>query len=242
MVDIHSHVLPGVDDGARDWDDAEAMLDGLAALGFTRVAATPHFDNRALSPPLETIGELADGLRARRGERTPEILTGAEVPFDDLFLAKESAGAIPTLGGARTYLVELGFAPGSAPRGIEERFFRFTVQGGTLILAHPERCPDLQKDLARVEGLAHSGTLMQVDLTALGGKHGREARKVALELLERGLADIVASDLHATADLPLVSSALGELASWDSQELVRLASTNPGRVLAGRAGEVIRRA
>ncbi len=240
LYDLHSHILPGVDDGAVDMDESHAMLDGLAELGYVLVAATPHFNSIDLMPDVATQEELIEELRTGRSGRGPEIGTGAEIVFDDLFLREEEQGNIPRIGGERVYLVEFGFGPGSVPPRVEEAFFFFFVKGGNLILAHPERVPDFQRDPARLKPVYNSGAFLQVDLLSLDGKHGSTAKRMAFDLIDEGLVDIVSSDLHSPSDLDGLSRALKELNDWNRDEFIRLVSLNPKAILEGRPNAVIR--
>ncbi|MCP4678689.1 MAG: hypothetical protein GY854_24900 [Deltaproteobacteria bacterium] len=242
LIDLHSHVLPGLDDGPAGSDESIAILDGMAALGYVSVACTPHFNNDALIPDTATQEKLIAEIATRRNDKPPELLTGAEVLFDDRFLAAEGQGRIPRIGSGRIYLIEFGFNPGSVPPGIEEMFFRFQIKEGTLILAHPERIPDFVRDTSLLEQVAHAGAILQIDLLSLAAKYGRRTRRKAWEFLEEGLADIVASDLHSQAELSGLDRALRDLADWDREEFVRLASSNPLKILEGRPNEVLRHA
>jgi len=242
LIDLHSHILPGVDDGPASSHETIAILDGMAALGYVSVACTPHFNNDALTPDTPTQEGLILEIASRRSNKPPDLLTGAEVLFDDRFILAEEQGRIPRIGSGRTYLIEFGFNPGSVPPGIEEMFFRFQVREGTFILAHPERNPDFVRDPSRLEQVAHAGALLQIDLLSLSGKYGRKTRRTAWEFLEEGLADIVASDLHSQAELNGLERALKDLAEWDKEEFVRLASSNPLKILQDRPNEVLRHA
>ncbi len=242
LVDLHSHILPGLDDGPSSSHETITILDGMANLGYVSVACTPHFNNDALTPDTSTQEKLVQEISSRRSNKLPELQTGAEVLFDDTFLPLEEQGRIPRIGSGRVYLIEFGFNPGSVPPGIEEMIFRFQVKEGTLILAHPERNADFVRDPSRLEQVAHAGALLQIDLLSLCAKYGRKTKRIAWEFLEEGLADIVASDLHSQAELSGLERALRDLSDWDKEEFVRLASTNPLKILKGRTNEVLRHA
>jgi protein-tyrosine phosphatase len=233
LVDLHSHVLPGMDDGATDISESIAMLDGLAALGYTCVASTPHFDSATLSPDKDAQENLIGEISSKRQGRPPRVITGAEAIFDGLFVAEEEKGNIPRIGMTRLYLVEFHFNHGSVPIGTEEAVFRFQVKGGVLILAHPERIPDLQSDVVRMRAIQSAGALLQVDLMSVAGKYGDLAREIALDLIEEGVADLVSSDLHCASDLEALDGSLDQLAKWNRDELARLASANPRLLLEG---------
>jgi protein-tyrosine phosphatase len=240
LVDLHCHVLPGFDDGAPDLDETTAMLDGLASLGFTRVAATPHV-NADVSPERRTALErrLAEVAAPRQG-RPPALAAGAEILFDERIFDDGAIGELPGLAGHPIHLVEFGLRQASVPKGVEDRLFRLIVKGVTIVVAHPERCPDFERDLHRLEELHRAGVVLQLDLMSLCGRHGGAARKAAYAILEQGLADVAATDLHRTRDLPKVRDALEALRRFDEAERERLCGANPLALWEGRAAEVRR--
>ncbi len=240
LCDLHTHILPGLDDGAANMDESMTMLDRLEQLGYVSVVTTPHFVCQTLTPSVETQAGLIKEIEKRRGKQHPALSAGAEIYFDDTFMAEEEKGGLPRIGQERIYLIEFGFNPGSVPLSIEETFFRFQVRGGTLVLAHPERIPDLMRDPARLKLVSRAGALLQIDVMSLAGKYGSAAKKLALRLVEEGEADLVASDVHSSNDLPSLEHALRDLADWDEAEFRRLASSNPLRILDGRVDEVVR--
>ena len=115
-------------------------------------------------------------------------------------------------------------------------------EGVSLVLAHPERFYDLLRHPSRIETLHRAGMMLQVDLLSLSGKNGRSSKRFAEELLESGMVDFVASDLHRAQELTDLARALDILAKKDANEFLRLTSTNPRRLLEGRVEEVVRRA
>jgi protein-tyrosine phosphatase len=242
LHDLHSHVLPGLDDGASDTAESLAMLDGLAALGYTRVAVTPHYHHGLFETPVRTeVLRRIEALASSRGDRPPALLPGAEIWFDERLLEPDAPDLLPGLGPSRALLVEFGCQPGSPPRGLERLAIDLRQRGAHLIVAHPERYPDIQRDPDRLQPLRQAGALIQVDLLSLVGSYGRGPRTTAWKLLESGAADAVASDLHRAADLPDLARALGELLHFDHAEFARLASQNPAAVLDGRPEAVTRR-
>jgi protein-tyrosine phosphatase len=243
LCDLHAHVLPGIDDGARSVDESVVMLRGLSRLGFVLVVSTPHVRFDLPAPDVARQRALISSIVKRwdakaPGSAPPRIETGAETLFDDRFLDAEAAGRIPSVGPAGTYLVELGFAMGTVPVRVEEVAFRFQVAGKQLMLAHPERSFDLRKRPERLTTLHRGGVLLQLDLMSLIGRHGRGARETALRLLAERRYDLAATDIHREADLGDVERALRALVSRDAAEFERLLSTNPRRVLAGEPAEV----
>jgi protein-tyrosine phosphatase len=242
LVDLHCHALPGVDDGAADLEEAHAILDGLAALGYRRVALTPHYNHPMFENAAPSLlDERVEDLRRAREDRAPALILGAEVMVDERFLDEVRAGDLPTVGAPRTHLIEFAYGRGTVPSGFEELVFRLQVKDVALIVAHAERYPDFQRDTARLEALARGGALVQVNLMSLAGRYGHPSRRAAWEFIERGIADLAASDLHHAADLPNLARALEDLARTNRAEAKRLVSDNPRLVLEGKPFEVSRR-
>ena len=240
LFDLHSHVLPQLDDGSQIIEESLEMLDGLARLGFVKVAATPHFSCRNLAPDLEQQHVLINQIDERRGSSSLQLVPGAESLFDDFFIKAESRGAVPSLAEHPTYLVEFGLGPGSVPIGVENVVFKLQAKDKTLILAHPERLSDFQRRLDRLIALRNGGMILQIDVMSLVGRNGGKAKKCAYRILDEGLVDLAATDIHSQKDLPIIESALEALNDWDAAEFQRLFSQNPQLVLESRADEVMR--
>jgi protein-tyrosine phosphatase len=238
LFDLHLHVLPGVDDGARDMDESSAILDGLAALGFAKVAATPHFDPRIGEPSAAEQAALIAELDMKRRGASPLVVVGAETIFDDAFLKREIEGAVPGIDRQPTYLVELGFLPGGLSPGVMERLFRFQASKKQLLLAHPERIPGIQRDLDKEDVLRGAGVLLQLDVMSLTGRYGAGARRTAEQMLERRSFDLASTDLHRLDDMAMLTASLDALASRGDEQFRRLFSTNPGLVLDGKVEEI----
>lgn len=195
---MHSHLLPGVDDGARSWEEAVALARSAHELaGVTHLALTPHWveGQRNVSPSqvLEGAGRLRAMLAA---ERIPvELLAGAEV-----YLAPElprllRAGELLTLGGhGRHLLVELPLT--GLPGFTERLLFELALEGVTVILAHPERNAELARSPRRVAGLVRRGALVQLNAGSLVGAYGRPVRLAAEYLARRHLVHFLGSDVH----------------------------------------------
>ncbi|MFO8071385.1 MAG: CpsB/CapC family capsule biosynthesis tyrosine phosphatase [Polyangia bacterium] len=238
--DLHAHLIAGVDDGAESVEESHAMLDGLAGLGYSRVAATPHFSHPLFgSPPRALVEERVADLVRERGEALPLLVPGAEIHITEDFRDSAAARSLPAYGQTTAHLVEFAFQPGSIPDGIEQVFFEMQVRGGIVVVAHVERYPDVQRSLQRVESLRRTAVI-QVNLMSVIGKYGPRPRNATWKLLEKGLVDVLATDLHRAADLPDVARALSEIADWDSEQLERLVSANPSLLLDGRGSELER--
>lgn len=196
MIDLHSHVLPGVDDGAPDTASARALVEAAAAGGVTVLAATPHLrpDHPAVVP-----GELAGRVAALAeavADLPVEIVTGAEVDLGRALVADAEELQLASYGqrGA-DLLVETPY--GALPVAFEDMLFRIEAYGYRILLAHPERNRDFQRDPHRLAELVRRGTLVQVTAASLAqGRRGSATRRFAHALVAEGIAHVIASDDH----------------------------------------------
>jgi len=221
VIDIHTHVLPGVDDGPQTIESSLEILKKAADAGVTKVVATPHVVDSASVYNDRGIGDALAAVKNRLVQEgiTIELLRGAE-----LFLAPELGRRLEeqkdlTLNGTGRYvLVELPVY--EIPLYTEQTLFDLSVQGVVPILAHPERYFDIQKNPDRLQGLIEKGVLTQLNIGSITGAYGRRVQKAAKTLLAKKLIHMVASDVHAcpNGDYPLQSgfAALAAVAGPDS--------------------------
>ncbi len=209
-VDLHCHYLPGVDDGVRTLEDARSLLEGLAALGFSEVVATPHirtamFENRG--PRLEErFRSLVSSLEPAQ---LPRLSLAAEHFCDDVFFDLFRRGETLAYRGGRAILVEFHYD--AWPRRIEEQFFTLQVKGLRPLLAHPERYRGLFHDTAALDPLLDAGVMTLLDTMSLVGKYGRHAQRAAERMLDEGVYDAACSDAHRPEDLELLGRGLERL-------------------------------
>jgi protein-tyrosine phosphatase len=235
FTDLHCHVVPGVDDGVATLEAARAALDAMRALGFARIAVTPHIrppiypnEPEALAARTKELHE-ATGFELRPGA---EHFFGSEL--DDLVAARRAlTWSAP--GAHRAYLLIEVAHQQPFPLNLESVLFRWRVAGIFAILAHPERYAEVQRDPDRARKLAEAGVVLQVDLTSLGGKFGRVPRKLARAFVEDGLVAIAASDLHDAADAKAVGDGIAWLDEHGHSE--RLLVENPDRIWRGEPVE-----
>lgn len=197
MIDIHSHILPGLDDGARTMDEAVAMLRLAAQCGTTDIVATPHANLDFAFDP-ETVRTVADQVQATAGPE-PRIHCGCDfhLSFDNV----QDAVADPsryTINNRRYLLVE--FSDLLIFKNTDEIFDVLMGAGMVPIITHPERNFLLQQRLAELERWVSKGCLLQVTGQSLLGRFGKRARKFAETLCERGLVHVIASDAHDPED------------------------------------------
>ena len=188
MIDIHTHLLPGVDDGSPSVEASLPVLERFAADGVEIVVCTPHLDaSRGVHAPHDRHAEILETLRAV-APPTPELRLGWEIMLDapgvDLRDRRYA------LGGSTAVLVE--FPRTSIPPNAAEELFRLRMSGVVPVLAHPERYWGCTTDM--VNEWRRVGAVVQMDVAGMfaGGRQG----PLAMEMLEEGLVDVLASDTH----------------------------------------------
>jgi protein-tyrosine phosphatase len=197
VIDLHSHVLPGLDDGARSIEDSLEILRVAEQDGVTVVAATPHV--RADYPTTADAMERAlNRLRRALSESGSRItvLPGGEIDATALVgLVPDERSRFGLAGNPSCLLVETPYRGWPLP--FVEGLARLVDEGITPVLAHPERNDDVQREPQLVRRLVERGAVVQVTASSLTGALGRSSRVAARELLDLGLAHLVASDAHA---------------------------------------------
>jgi protein-tyrosine phosphatase len=193
LIDLHSHVLPGIDDGAADLDEALEICRAAAADGIGTLAGTPHVRDDSVRAP-ETMEAALAELRAAAGGLI-RLVPGAEVDLEELDRPVEELRRFGLGGNPAYLLVETPWV--GWPLDLADRLFRLRVAGLTPVLAHPERNPEVQERPELLAPLVAGGALMQLTAASLEGREGQRRRACAFALLERGYAHLIASDAHA---------------------------------------------
>jgi len=231
FVDLHSHVLAGIDDGAPDLTTGLTMLEALARAGFSDVCATPHQKAGQFLPSADEIARAWNAALGAVGAAHPTLHLAAENMWDDVFFERSQRDAVPSYDAGPAFLFEL--RPQLIPVGLLEHLFRLRTGGKVPVLAHPERYEALWSDDDLTGQLARSCAFV-VDLPAVAGYHGRRECKAARLLLQRGLVRAAASDAHTAGD---VKQAVEGIA-WIEKKLGaaavdRLLVDGPRAILAG---------
>jgi protein-tyrosine phosphatase len=196
FVDIHAHVLPGLDDGPADDAEAAAVLDTLADEGVATVVATPHVNGQYDVTPARVREAIAALAHA-----PVEVVPGAEVHIGQLesVLSGDDPRAY-TLGGRGTLLLELESSVRVS--AVEDARLLLAGAGLSLLLAHVERWQPLRDDPTAADGLTASGACLQITAGALVGRLGPRSQRCAWTLLDRGKVHAVSSDTHALSLRP----------------------------------------
>lgn len=239
MIDLHCHLLPGVDDGPDTMDEALALCRHAVASGITHSVVTPHVHPGRYENDAATIAVAAAALKARlQEENIPLALSfSGEVRISPEILPMVAAGLIPFHGewaGKRVMLLEFPHShilPGS------DRLVRWLLQRDILpLIAHPERNKDVMRDLSRLHEFVQAGCLFQVTAGSLAGRFGEMAEQRACEIVEAGWATVLASDAHNLKSRPPeladgVAVAAGLIGETAARALVM---ENPWRMVASR--------
>lgn len=203
MIDLHAHLLPGIDDGPPSLADALAMARAAVAAGTSTLVCTPHMTERYGNPPARVATAVED-LQGHLGrEEIPlELRSGGEIALPYLARLSEEELGLATLGGAsgRWLLLEMPFR--GVPLDLGDTLHRLELRGLGAVLAHPERSEWVQRAPNRLQDLVGRGALLQLNAPSLTGRHGRAARQTGIALLRAGLAHLLASDGHSASARP----------------------------------------
>lgn len=205
QVDIHSHLIPDLDDGVKSLDDALTCLQQLADWGIRKVITTPHVSRDWYPNSHANLKEGLATLQTLVAEHqlplTVEV--AAEYLLDDFFMEALDQGELLAFGSKRYLLVETGWS--APPLGLDDMLFRIQTHGYTPVLAHPERYTYYQKEKHMLEHLRENGVLFQLNWMSLCGRYGSQVEKQARYILQQHWVDFIGSDLHRPADLELMS-------------------------------------
>ena len=201
-VDIHTHILPGLDDGARDWSQTEQMLRKQQEQGVTDIIATPHFDMEENYQNSEEIRRLVAETNELAQKVTPDITvyTGCEVLYTPGIIETYKKGDILTLADSQYLLVE--FFPRSPYREIEEAVGFFVREGIIPVIAHVERYECLMTEYDRLYELMKMGAVMQMNSRSLLGKRFDKRVRLCRRMLENGFIHFLGSDCHNENERP----------------------------------------
>ncbi len=195
MIDLHIHVLPGVDDGATDETVARAMLDRARSLGYQRLVATPHLPGPLDAAYLAQVERALALVQAMAPAASIDVGLGFEVALTPDLPARLEAGEPATLAGSRAVLVDLPVA--GWPLHVDTTLFALQVAGFRPVLAHPERYASVQQNPGRGRELADRGILLQATISSFVGLFGVPAQRTAEFLLRQGAIHLVATDAHS---------------------------------------------
>jgi protein-tyrosine phosphatase len=194
-ADMHSHLIPGIDDGARTIEDSIALARRMHELGYKKLITTPHIQHDFYKNTPEIIqGGLKKVRDALKAENIPiEIEAAAEYLMDDGFEELAEKGKLLTFSGKHV-LVELSYF--NPNPNLKNFIFNLQIDGYKVILAHPERYTYWFSDFDKFEDLKTRGVLFQLNLVSLAGFYPDPVKKYAEKFIEKGMIDLVGSDMH----------------------------------------------
>ena len=240
MIDLHCHILPGVDDGARTMTDALDLVRAAIDDGITGAVVTPHvypgvWDNGQANLRL-ALRALQNAIVANDLPFT--VVLGAELRLHPETLARVTLRRLPLIGrfeGSDVALIEL--PDGAIPPGSLQACESLVAAGIRPMIAHPERNKDVMRDPARILPFVDLGCLLQVTAASVIGQFGEAALACAHDLLSRGVVTVLASDMHnLRARPPRLGLAREAVARFYGQGMAhRLTKEVPGQLVEGRA-------
>jgi protein-tyrosine phosphatase len=242
VIDLHNHLLPGIDDGAKRLEETLEFLRIARRDGVKAVVATPHMKPGVYDNRRETILERVAMVReAARGDEAEQVtlLPGAEVYFTADLVARAKAKQLMTLGdGGRYLLLELPYQ--QIPMQVDDTIFQLRLLGITPLMAHPERVAYYLESIERVAASVRIGALTQVTGASLTGKFGDKPRDFARALLRRNLVHVLASDAHDVRYRPPVLSEVIPAAATEGGGAAtrRMVEETPRAILDGRDVEI----
>lgn len=242
MIDMHSHILPDLDDGAADWDQALEMARVAAADGITEMVCTPHWAPGKYENDRLAIRERFAEFEARlAAERIPLIVhTGSELRVDTSIPERLRTGELLTLNdGGRYVLLEL--PDESLPANLDEFFWTLQMAGYSPILSHVERNPYLREHPRLLLSWVEKGILTQITAASLLEEFAEEIREFALLLLEHRLAHMLVTDSHSLRmRKPQLSGARAVIAERFGPEMAaRMVLETPRHILRGEAVPIV---
>ncbi|MEX2437915.1 MAG: CpsB/CapC family capsule biosynthesis tyrosine phosphatase, partial [Candidatus Babeliales bacterium] len=201
--DVHSHFIPGIDDGAQTVDDSLQMLKEFVAMGYKKVITTPHIMSDAYRNTPEIILSGLEKVRAelKKQNIVIEIDAAAEYYLDYDFEKKIDEGKLLTFGD-KYVLFEIGFM--NPPEALNAVIFKLLTNGYKPVLAHPERYNYWHNDFKKYEELVDKGALLQLNINSLTGHYSPRTKKIAERMIDEGMISFLGSDCHHGGHVELI--------------------------------------
>ena len=235
MIDIHSHIIYGIDDGSQSIEESISMIKKMKDAGYSSIIATPHYiensyyaaDNKLKKERLEEIKE-----RLKEENIDIKLYLGNEIFIQEDIIKKIIKGEIHTLNNSKYLLVELPL--NERLNDALDILYELTTTGAKVVLAHPERYAIFKKDPEEVEEYLETGILLQGNIDALSGKYGREAKRLFEKFMRERKYFALGSDVHT--DKSSFYSRLPEMKEeairlTDKEYVKELMEVNPNKII-----------
>ncbi|PAQ12877.1 tyrosine protein phosphatase [Bacillaceae bacterium SAOS 7] len=203
MIDLHCHILPGIDDGAKSNIDSLSMAMMAEKQGITKIVATPHHKNGIYeNKKTDILLHVADlNAKLKGAGVNVEILPGQEIRMYGEIIEDFESGELLTVGGNSKYVL-IEFPSGYIPQYAEKLLFDLHMKGLLPIIAHPERNQEILEHPDKLYKLVKNGTLTQITASSYIGYFGKRIKRFTEQLIEANLTHFIASDAHNTTTRP----------------------------------------
>jgi len=207
-TDMHSHILPGIDDGAKNINDAILLAKRFEELGYQKLLATPHVMADYFRNTPDTINKALDILREGLAQNNINIMVeaAAEYYLDETFEKKVEKKEVLTFGAQKYLLFELSYI--NAPHNLYDIISKIQFAGYQPVLAHPERYPYYYGDTDNYQQIKDAGCLLQLNTISLTGYYGKGCKQTAEELVDNYMIDFMGSDMHHLRHADALKAAL----------------------------------
>lgn len=230
MIDIHNHIIYDVDDGAENIEESIKIIKSAKDVGITDICFTPHYmedgyktERKELEVRLESIRKCLKNENIKIN-----LFLGEEIFIFPKLV--ENIDKIVSLNDSRYILIEFPLVEEISY--IDEVLYKLLAMGKVPIIAHPERYLTTQRDLSFAKNLVEKGALLQININSISGHYGKEAKKIATDLLKLKMVQFIASDSHSTAGYSVVPKSMEILRKIISEEEIKeLTEDNPMKVL-----------
>jgi len=234
FIDIHVHILPGIDDGAKNLDESAALAEAYVKEGISQIIATPHFiPGTAWAADRTYITEKIHELQAHLKEKKIplKIFPGMEIAYHQKLIIRLGKDLLQPLAESGTYLLEPSFNDSTA--GLLQCAKQIMKKGFGVILAHPERIPAFQQTIEPLLDLAKEGLQIQLNVGSVLNKFGESSKRLAMHLFDKECVHYLASDAHSIerrspvtgAEWKILTDLLGD------ELITRICVTNPSELL-----------
>jgi tyrosine-protein phosphatase YwqE len=204
FIDIHSHLLPGLDDGVQSFEESEEIILNFQRLGYKKLITTPHVMSDFFRNTNEDILNQLSEMNAHLRQKGIDIVLEAAAEFylDEALVARIETGLPLLTFGKNYFLFETNFM--TEPLNLREFIFLATTKGYRPVLAHPERYIYLQSNFAKAEDLIGRGVLFQINISSLSGYYSKGAQTTAQKLIDKGYVHFLGSDCHNLQHIQLL--------------------------------------